>query len=971
MKNLKKVLALALTFAMAISMFASAAFTDAASISPDHADDVAMLVELGVLGGYEDGSFKPQNTITRAEFSKMAYTVKYGKDDAGKLFAGSTSIFKDVEGNADVAWAKGYINYCSNQGIVGGVGGNMFNPKGNITVAQVAKMLLVILGANAEIEGYGGSNWMGNVVADAMELGVFDGWVGDPTEPATRELVATLMRNTIFAPVYEYNNNGVGSQKNLLGEENPTLGEKTMGLDHIEGIVVANDNVYITYDAKGKLIADECEVTVDAAAAEDEMTILVENNDGTFDLKDIEYDVDNDMIGRKVNIYTTTKNGKTTILGDVLVSADSVAYDLTAADIEIMPNGESGSTRDIVPYIAINAGEKEFQVRPRNGKTETVPANIEYDGTALLDYFYFGNSTDANTNSTGELAQLTDKDNAWYTMLGDDSIQSYRAVSLDGGKTISYIFRTATKKLAKVSTYSEANDTIAVSGFGTISELEKNVSIEGEIAKGDQVVAYKDSGKLFIAATEEVVGKAEIVDDNEVTIAGNNYKADLGIFTDPNAVNGLANYFRTAANSDANKYITYNGYILDVDAEGMVASVDQYAAVLASSFDEDLGAVKVRLAFADETVGTYAVGKVDGYKMTRKTPISYVQFQNNAAVGNIYRYAIAADGTVNLFTDSGAIKNDITAKNTDGFDAGNITINGNKLMADDNSIVFMLYGGCAAGASASDATSYEPIEAIIYKIAELPTANASAYGYFTGSGEKESWNCAYVASNDKSMPAIIAATMPMGKTEPTVMPETDNVAYLVEAKYGYDYDNYEFFANVTMVTADGLVETKTVGNINSKIGDTGAAYGGTPKAVTGSITGEFVRGSIIAYALDANGVITALGLRATTDGGKYGMQNAIPTSGFAYATIASVTEKSIGYYAWSNAEIDTEEATVNAIKRNKYEFEVIGIDDGNFVEDAEIETTGRGDVVPAGAYNAIIQTRSGEVVRVFTMYGNI
>ena len=173
MKNLKKVLALALTFAMAISMFASAAFTDAADINPAHADDVAMLVELGVLNGYTDGSFKPANTITRAEFSKMAYTIKFGRDDAGKLFAGSASKFTDVEGNANIAWAKGYINYCANQGIIAGVGNNKFNPNGNVTVAEAAKMLLVILGCDATKEGFIGANWMGNVVSFAKDLGVF------------------------------------------------------------------------------------------------------------------------------------------------------------------------------------------------------------------------------------------------------------------------------------------------------------------------------------------------------------------------------------------------------------------------------------------------------------------------------------------------------------------------------------------------------------------------------------------------------------------------------------------------------------------------------------------------------------------------------------------------------------------------------------------------------------------------------
>ncbi len=60
MKNLKKILALVLAFACAFTMFAGAAFTDQADIKVED-EVVDTLIELGVINGYTDGSFKPND----------------------------------------------------------------------------------------------------------------------------------------------------------------------------------------------------------------------------------------------------------------------------------------------------------------------------------------------------------------------------------------------------------------------------------------------------------------------------------------------------------------------------------------------------------------------------------------------------------------------------------------------------------------------------------------------------------------------------------------------------------------------------------------------------------------------------------------------------------------------------------------------------------------------------------------------
>ena len=75
-------------------MFAGAAFTDQADIKVD-ADVVDTLVSLGIIEGFEDGSFQPNATVTRAQMAKMIYVLRTGKSDASAYNDDKTS-FTDI-----------------------------------------------------------------------------------------------------------------------------------------------------------------------------------------------------------------------------------------------------------------------------------------------------------------------------------------------------------------------------------------------------------------------------------------------------------------------------------------------------------------------------------------------------------------------------------------------------------------------------------------------------------------------------------------------------------------------------------------------------------------------------------------------------------------------------------------------------------------------------------------------------------
>ena len=145
MRNLKRALSLALASVMLLGMMVVGSsakglddFSDNAEIV--NKDAVAVTSAIGLFDGYEDGSFGPENVVTRAEMAVIICTMLYGAGVNVNQFA-ETSVFTDVP-----AWAQGYVNLCSSLGIVAGVGDGKFDPNATVTTAQAVLMLCRALG---------------------------------------------------------------------------------------------------------------------------------------------------------------------------------------------------------------------------------------------------------------------------------------------------------------------------------------------------------------------------------------------------------------------------------------------------------------------------------------------------------------------------------------------------------------------------------------------------------------------------------------------------------------------------------------------------------------------------------------------------------------------------------------------------------------------------------------------------------
>jgi len=201
---MKKLLALVLALVMTLGLAtvsSSAAYSDANDIEYTEAADV--MTAVGVFQGKGD-AFAPKDNLNRAEAAKLIAYLMLGNKTAESI-KGLGNKFTDVPASH---WAAGYIEYLATAGVVSGVGNNQFDPNGQVTATQFAKMLLVALGYDATLEGFVGESWSINIAKLANDNDLFDGLDILGSAALTREQAAQMCLNDLKADTVDYESKG-------------------------------------------------------------------------------------------------------------------------------------------------------------------------------------------------------------------------------------------------------------------------------------------------------------------------------------------------------------------------------------------------------------------------------------------------------------------------------------------------------------------------------------------------------------------------------------------------------------------------------------------------------------------------------------------------------------------------------------------------------------------------------------------
>ena len=604
-------------------MFAGAAFTDQADIKVD-TDVVDTLVSLGVVEGFEDGSFQPNGTVTRAQMAKMIYVLRTGKSDASAYNDDKTS-FTDIGSH----WARGYIKYCQSLGIIAGKSNTKFVPNEKVSAQEAAKMLLVTLGYDANKAGLVGTNWAAKTNALADENGLLEDVNTSFTGPCPRQYAAQLIYNTLDANTVVWRDDAY-TNVNVIGGKNQTVGQKYMGLMDTDDSILLS----VKEDSKGTF-------TVKALANDDVVTFTKVAKDYT------------DLLGQKVDVLAKASDK---VYGIYATSDNELAVKSTVGDLDKLKTDTlkiDGTEYDIA------AGAKIFTTSvatSRANNVDSIAAGTAYSTTAF-DSMDTANTVYAVSNDEDEkidlfvvipahVAKVTNVSSSSVVLSGIGSIDTDDYVAYEGLKKNDYVL------------YIKDNNGTAYKD--TLSKVDVvNATVDG-VKNGDE---FRINGTYYKAGTG--VSKTPKAGDKvEAALYGSRfYSMDINAATSVEdmlvvyAAGARMGGVATGAEakvvfSDGTKSTINVTKIVDPKDSSFEYDVDQNVAIkLANASGANYAGTettvsgKVTAYAADLVVGALYTYEKDGsdYKLTPVTADNDAGFDDINAVNTTKKYEKSSD----------------------------------------------------------------------------------------------------------------------------------------------------------------------------------------------------------------------------------------------------------------------------------------------------------------------------------------
>ena len=695
--KLKRILAAFLTAAMLCGLLmavpagaasASGGFTDIPDAATSTAAETLRL--LGIVSGDGGGAFYPNNTLTRAEFCKMAVTAigKSAEADAQK----NRTIFKDVLGDN---WARGYINFAASYAVganaegkggemlMGGVGDGTFQPGKVITYAEVVTIMMRILNYSSK-DLTAGANWYDGPIATARAIGLSDGVTLNWYDAITRGQTAILFENMLFTPAKDgkepYLTTNLGGKivkEAVILSLDATTDDGTTGAIQITGDTPAYKTEHAPFaktleGCRAELVLDKNDkvIAIQPSTVGSQKTVSIVSTEATYLTV---------AGGAKLDVAPATtvyKDGKTLTYKDIYV--------------DIKP-----ATQAVFHYAA--TGKLEYVFLPVSDVAETAAVAMSTGGNPFSSLV--GKDTDYRVVKNGLTASISD-------------VRQYDVGTYDKATKTLYVSDlrlTGVYENAAPSPTTPTSVTVlgasfpvlpsayeALSGFKIGSTVTLLLTTDGQVAGA---VSASDAKSTTVG----VITKITALDDSsaDVTVSP---LADLRDVEGKRiTLNGTASISRTSADKMQGQLVTVSSAkvkqitVTRLAASGATGSLDVMARTLG-------GAALADNVYLYERVGNGAPTHITFAQLTRASvPASKISYVGKDYAGRV-NIIVFDDATGDQYTYGLAEKGRDAENSGGGLSAMNPTIHvtyGDKKQSDDLITGAAIKEGLPVGISAS------------------------------------------------------------------------------------------------------------------------------------------------------------------------------------------------------------------------------------------------------------------------------
>lgn len=393
MKAFSRITALTISVAMIIaSLFSVCVFADNVTFTDVSEDNqyssaINSLVESGVINGYTEAdgtsTFKPENTITRAEFAKVLVLSTTN----GVALSATTSQFPDV---SEDHWANTYIAAAVKTGAINGYEDGTFRPENPVSYGEAIKMIVCTLGYGKLVTPT--DPWYDGYIKMANSINLTKGAASIGSNEAKRGLVAQLIYNirdckSLVQTGTDSNGNAVYSSTEDDTEDytgivtavfETTLEGSSYGLTK-QQIMIDGKVFYIGNYTIEKLLpylGKNVKIKYEESSKKSITSIAESGKNSTITINDIDI---SDINGREITYYKDNK--KTTVS--------------LASDLYVIYNGRGVARSEITDefinnYFNVKCGE--ITLLNNDGKSDYDIAYV----TSYETFFVTGTTTTDN-----------------------------------------------------------------------------------------------------------------------------------------------------------------------------------------------------------------------------------------------------------------------------------------------------------------------------------------------------------------------------------------------------------------------------------------------------------------------------------------------------------------------------------------------------------------------------------------------